>query len=572
MPLLVVLSGPKQGQRFSIDHSTVIGRGELAEVVLPDNLISRRHAQISLGDGRCFLADLQSGNGTFLNGLRVTTPVALTAGDQIAVGNTKLEFRLEPGKGGRDSSFISRLAFDEHRQDISRSIVLPMASVSGASSASLPRGSKREEEMLRQRLQFFADVAEMMSETPDEGVLLSLILKRVMAAMPQADRSFIVLYDEETKEFLPRVARTRSGEAEEIPASRTLLRDAVDNRRAILSVDVAGDARLHESGTVRRIGLRSFVCVPLIANERVCGVFQVDNADERHPFTEADLAALAGIAAPIALSIANARLHRQLLARSIEEHDMALARRIQKLFLPVAFPELAAYRFAAEYSPAMAVGGDLYDVMELPDGRVGMMVGDVSGKGVAAALVMARLTSDLRFLAGSRWRPDALLRRLNEILSLASAEGMFVTALYLVLDPASGQIELANAGHLRPLVRRGNGVVEELKLASGMPLGIDPGTRYAIEAAHLGVGDVLVLYSDGVTEATSPDGAAFGVERLLAAMAQAGPEPESVLETSLRSLRNFLRGKGLDDDVTLLCLGRGFSGLPRSLSSRVTLA
>jgi phosphoserine phosphatase RsbU/P len=552
MPSLHFLTGPRRGQQIELERGMVLGRGALADLDLGDAAVSRRHAMVSLSAGGCLLSDLQSGNGTFVNGERVAQPVRLSHGDKISLGQARLEFQDERTKR-RDSLMDARVAFDEVAVDVSTSIALPVPGKPGRPTRATDSPELR---LLRERLDFFSEVAEILSHTLDETALLNEILRRLMVAMPRADRTFIVLYDEATGEFEPKVARTRAGGAVQIPASRTLLRDAVKSRRAILSADATQDQR-YAAGTVRELGIRSVICVPLLAGEHIYGALQVDNGAHARPFTEADLEALAGIALPIALSLANARLHQQLLAKQLMERDLELARRIQRQFLPRDLPAWRGFRFAAEYTPALQVGGDLYSFVMLPDGRLGIAVGDVSGKGVSAALLMARAISDLRYLASQAVAGDGVLGELNRSMLADDREGMFLTLIYLCLDFDTGALELWNAGHLRPLLRSASGSVRELAVGAGPPLGVDPAAKFPATSARIGPGETLVLYSDGLTEAMDESGGQFGMDRLRAAVSETVGEPQAVLGGVLRAVHEFLGAKGsFADDLTLVCVGR----------------
>lgn len=556
MPLLLFRNGPRKGERYFFERGVLVGRGPLADLELKDPAVSRRHALVSWAEERCFVSDLQSGNGTYVNGERVRDPVQLAEGDEVRIGSTCLEFRRSVERN-RELSMVSRILLHDAKPassstQFSKSVVIPM---SGKRTTTGRASLAAELKSLQQRLDFVAEVGKTMARTLDEAVILGEVLRLVLEILPQADRAFVVLYDEETAKFVPCVARTRSGAATEIPASRTLLEEVVKKRHALLSTDIGQEGPFEAALSVRALDLRSVACVPLIAEEHVYGVLQVDNSERTKRFTEADLAVLVGISGPIAVSLVNARLHRELVDRELLEHDLALARRIQQRFLPKTLPEPAGYRFAVEYSPALAVGGDLYELMPLPDGRLAVAVGDVSGKGVSGALMMARLTSELRAAAVRRSSAAAVLEDLNEVVHSEATEGMFVTLLYGVLEPASGRFEFANAGHLKPILRHPDGRCGELSVAPGAALGFKRPLRAAAYAVQLHPGDQMALYTDGLTEAANAGGERFEGRRVVEAMRAEGT-PDGALAAVLKAVREFLVERPLDDDLTLLCLGR----------------
>lgn len=558
MPILLFKNGPRKGERFAFERGALIGRGPLADLELRDPAVSRRHAQISFSEDNCFAADLDSGNGTYVNGERVTDPVRLEEGDEIRVGATCLEFRLRLQRG-RDLSLISKiLLHDQHpsmdSKTMSRSVVIPLAGrrVSTTTRSSLAAQVK----VLQQRLDFVNEVGRTAARSLEVPTILGEVLRQVLEILPQADRAFIVLYEQATESFVPCVARTRSGEATEIPASRTLLEEVVKKRHALLSTDAGGEGGFSAAQSVRALGLRSVACVPLLSENDVYGVLQVDNSERSRRFEEVDLDVLVGVSGTIALALANARRHRQLVDRELLEHDLQLARRIQAHFLPRKLPPRPGWGFAIEYSPALAVGGDLYDLVPLPDGRLAIAVGDVSGKGVSGALMMARLTSELRAAAVRRASAAAVLEDLNEVVHSESTEGMFVTLLYGILDPPTGKLELANAGHLRPVLRHPDGRCGELEITTGAALGFKRPLGSRAYAVTLRPGDRLALFSDGLTEAANAKGDMFGVARIVDAMRRESGGSEPVLAAILRAVRNFLGDRMFDDDLTVVCVGR----------------
>ncbi len=238
------------------------------------------------------------------------------------------------------------------------------------------------------------------------------------------------------------------------------------------------------------------------------------------------------------------------------EEELRVAHLIQRTLLPKSVPELEGYQIATYYQPAREVGGDFYDFLELEDGRLGVVVGDVTGKGVPAALVMANTQSVLRALAQRGGiTPGQVLAEANEVLYAYIPPNMFVTCFYGILDAESGRLIYANAGHNLPCCRRHNGHAGELR-ARGMPLGLMPGMSYEEEEAVLAAGDVLLFYSDGLVEAHDHKGEMFGFPRLRALIAEHGEE-RSLMDSLLEELYSFTgEGWEQEDDITLLTLRR----------------
>ncbi len=246
-----------------------------------------------------------------------------------------------------------------------------------------------------------------------------------------------------------------------------------------------------------------------------------------------------------------------LMRQSIEQ-ELRMARDIQQALLPKDLPQLDGWQISHHYRPARDVGGDFYDFLELEDGRLGLVVGDATSKGVPAALVMATARSMLRAVAQTSESPGEVLRRANDPLVIDIPPNMFVTCFYAILEPKSGRLRYANAGHDLPYLHRG-GDAEELR-ARGMPLGLMPGMSYEEKEIVLDAGERVLFYSDGLVEAHDPKGEMFGFPRLRALIAEHGDEERSLGDFLLEELYSFTgEGWEQEDDITLLTLRRSAS-------------
>src|ERR671910_2807992 len=250
------------------------------------------------------------------------------------------------------------------------------------------------------------------------------------------------------------------------------------------------------------------------------------------------------------------RLQRERIERESVEHELRVARRIQQASLPEEVPQLEGWQISPYYQPAREVGGDFYDFFELPDRRLGLVVGDATGKGVPAALVMASARSMLRAVArASEYSPGDVLGRVNDTLVTDMPPNMFVTCFYCILDPKSGSLSYANAGHDLPYVWHG-GACEELR-ARGMPLGLLPGMHYEQKEIVLQKGESALLYTDGLVEAHNPQREMFGFPRLQTLVSEHAEEERSLEEALLEELYSFVgEGWEQEDDITLLTLRR----------------
>jgi serine phosphatase RsbU (regulator of sigma subunit)/anti-sigma regulatory factor (Ser/Thr protein kinase) len=300
------------------------------------------------------------------------------------------------------------------------------------------------------------------------------------------------------------------------------------------------------------------VVVPLVTQGELIGTLNLGRRLSDQGYSSDDWRLLGSLAARAAPAIRVAQLVRKQAAEAAErerfERELQLAQLIQQQFLPRDLPKLDGWRVAAHYQPALVVGGDFYDFIDLDDGRIGIVVGDVTDKGVPAALVMARTHSILRAEAPRQVSPAAVLSRANALLVGEMPPHMSVTCLYGILEPATGRLVFANAGHNLPLVRTMSGVVE--LMATGLPLGLLPEATYESAEAILEPGAVLLLHSDGLVEAHGPNRDMFGFPRLRASMAS-DRSGSKLLDGLLDELREFAGPAWeQEDDITLVTLER----------------
>ncbi len=556
MPELTIHNGPNAGSKFSFDRSVVIGRGPLADLSFEDPLVSRRHARLSWDDGDCFLSDLGSENGTFLNNARLTDPVRLRNGDSLTFGSVIAEYNEQRADGG------AAIAEDVEEPSIrvihkaSDSAVISSrmdadtadAEVASANTEGAPTFKSRQ-------FEFFSEFGRVISHSFDQDRLLSFVLNELMQIVPYVERVFIMLWDEDAETLVPKRARARSGEVEEIAVSRTLLEEVMTSRQGVLVLDSQDDARYQDSGSLRALDIRSAICVPMLFQDQFYGVIQADSSSGVRPFRRRDMALMLGAASQVAMFLAHERLRDRLQQRERVERDMMLARKVQQQFLPQGTPDIPGYDFAVDYSPALAVGGDYYDFPFLSDGRIGIAVGDVSGKGVSAALYVAKLTSDLRYQAVRCAEPAEILRRVNLNLAGGDTAGMFVTLALLALEPKSGKLEVASAGHPLPIVRHRQGEVTSLGKTGDPPLGLDPNTTFAQHGYQLDPSDVVMLYTDGINEAEDRAREMFGEERLRAVVGKSAGV-SNLLNAVLSAVKGFVGDNPQSDDITVLCFGR----------------
>ena len=320
----------------------------------------------------------------------------------------------------------------------------------------------------------------------------------------------------------------------------------------VIPADFAAEIARQEQGEPP-----SLVAVPMLVMGDVLGVMLVEEADKSHHLRDRRLELITGIAQQAGLAVQNDRLLQERAQRERLERELQFAHELQEAFMPSGLPHLPGWELAATWQAAREVGGDFYDFFELPDGKLGLVIADVADKGMPAALFMSLTRTLVRAAALEAASPAGVLARVNDLLVPDAQDGMFVTAFYAVLSLQTGQLAYARAGHNPPLLLRPRTGEEEWLRTEGMVLGVLEGIHFGERIVALEPGDVLVFYTDGVTEAFSPGGDIYGEGRLQAAIEAAADTPaQAMLEAICASVSDFVGDNPPSDDLTLMVLRR----------------
>jgi sigma-B regulation protein RsbU (phosphoserine phosphatase) len=412
------------------------------------------------------------------------------------------------------------------------------------------------------RLATLYRISQAFSSSLDLDEVLARVMDEVIAST-RAERGFLMLRDADGQ-LAFRVARGMDQQAIETPefqVSRSVVERVAANGVSTLTSDAQADSWLGGRESVRILGLRAILCVPLQLKGATIGVIYVDNRLQTGIFSPQDLELLAGIASSAAIAIENARLYAIAVDRGRLERELQMAREVQANLIPRETPHLPGWEFAAAWRPAREVSGDFYDFIRLDGSGLGIVIADVTDKGMPAALFMAHTRSVLRASLSGRSTPGEALAAANRLVCADASNGMFVTLCYVRLDPGSADVIWVNAGHNPPLVcRSGPRTFDELS-RHGLPLGIDADLPYAQGSTSLGAGDFIVMYTDGLTEGSDSSGTEFGLARVRKALLPAiGSSAGEVLVRLLESHGDFLGAATPSDDVTVVVLRRLASG------------
>jgi len=422
----------------------------------------------------------------------------------------------------------------------------------------------RESELLEhfrkdnERLRTALKINQLIAGELKLGPLLKQIMEITQSLM-QAESCSLFLHDEKSGEL---VFHACSGDKEDqlreicrLPKGSGIAGWSAEHLQTLRLTDVYSDPRFN-SDFDRETGFitRNMICTPLIAHGKLIGISQVINREDGD-FTAADERLMESLVQMVAIAIDNARIHERLMQQQILEHDLELAKSIQESFLPNEMPQIEGYQAACHMSSAFEVGGDFYDTVQLPDGRNAYLIGDISGKGVSAAMIMSTVLSDIRMELTHGGTAAEILNRFNESLCKKAKNGMFVSLILMILDPQTGELEIANAGHLPPVHILSQHIWQHDE-ASGPPAGIILDASYDCTRLRLEPGEMVLLYTDGVTEARNEHHIMLGAGKLLAWLDDCPDRPEACMEYLIERIRLFTGQATQNDDITLLILGR----------------
>lgn len=378
------------------------------------------------------------------------------------------------------------------------------------------------------------------------------IAKKVM----KADACSLLLLDEQTQELVFQIALSEVSDQiramDRLKMGQGIAGTVAQSGQAIIIEDAYSHPKFNP-GFDKKTGFKtgSILCSPLKSGDDIIGVCQViHRKDQGVVFDSRDLELFQMFCDSAALAIQKARIHEILMENQRLEKDMEFAKSVQESFLPGSPPEYEGYEFAAKTIPARVVGGDYYDFIPVDEHVVGVVLGDVSGKGVPAALQMARLMSDFRYISQIDPSPAKVLTEVNNIFCQRSYRGMFTTAVFLLIDLKRKTMQVANAGHPSLLLRNKDNQISELAEAGGLPLGIVPQTHYDQKEFQLRAGDRMVIYSDGVVEPKNENNEVFGFERLVDLLKTEPGSPADLIQNIENSIQTFMGDAPQFDDLT----------------------
>jgi len=535
MAHLKTIGGNFHGRCYEIHDTFTIGRGINADIQLLLPGISRSHSKIIKEDDKYYVVDLGSKNGTRING-KLIQKALLQSGDLLELGKVKYNF-IDPASlqvsSAHGSGVLNQLSGSDE------------AEVIGGTSAffKFDQLEKITKHDLIQKLNVIISIAQDISSSLNIDTLLVKLMDRIMGVFQNTDSCTIILRDDK-RNYAP--VHRRYASDQKIPFHDILVSQAIQSKEgAIKNIAVKIGNESHK---------QSLLIAPIIYRDELLGLIQLQSKLNDKLYIEEELAMMVAISVQVSAGIATAKMHADILQQQSMHQDLEIAQRVQLNFLPNKEPNIRGFKFSSCYFPALQVGGDFYNFVYKKN-EILIAIGDVSGKGIPAALVMAKLTSEIKFFATLNSSPGVAFNEVNRIFEKECSNDFFATALLLKIDVLKGRVVMANAGHHPPLIKRENGKIEEVD-GGNTPLGTISDITYEDISFDLNKGDSLLLYTDGITESTNRHKNEFGLQGLLNSFEKNINSPHDQLQELLKDIKAHCKGAKQKDDMTVICITR----------------
>jgi len=556
MPMPVLFIYPKHGIActFTMGSKKIcLGNASNNDIVLFDQFSSRCHAVICPAANGYVIQDQGSKNGTFLNGRRLSGNAVLTRGDEILIGSTRIVFdresqpaveMIEDTTFGPTSTKAIRV-----RDILQKPQATAVLSTSGRGKGSDLEASQRDQKVAA----VLGEVSQALIYHMELDKLLDYIMDLVTRHIPM-DRGVLMLKEGPHEELIPKVVRIQSTllKTQKMVVSRSILRASLERNSSILISDVQSDKRLSEQESILQGQIHSAMCVPLWNNREIMGVIYSDRTALLGQFSEEDLRLLTLLANLAALKIENARLFEDSLEKARMEKELIMAQQIQRNFLPKLDPVFEPYDISGSARSCTHVGGDYFDFIPIDQCRLGLVIADVSGHGVSAALLMASLRSSLYALIQATRDLALLAAQLNDTVHRDSDSHSFISFFCGVLDRDKREVTFINAGHNPPLLMEPGGGIRFLD-STGFCLGMFPGVRYETTTIRLAPGEILCLYTDGIIEGRNRKQEEYTVEGLVQQLRESANLPaRDMIQKVYEGVSRYTDFAAPGDDMTLV--------------------
>jgi sigma-B regulation protein RsbU (phosphoserine phosphatase) len=557
MPKLFVY--PKKGEEvvFPLKNAKIsVGRSADNDIPILDPFCSGHHAFIYPKDDFYVVRDNNSKNGTFLNGKKVQSEIELKKGDEVLIGSTRIIF------DDRLSTNVEMLEASSPTTNINTIIqvedVLKKSDIDTTLKATFAAVDMEKVKTEHKAFSVLSEVSKALILHKPLGELLDSIMDLICENLPM-DRGILMLKEGNPPQFIPKVVRINNDNLKNkrIQVSQSIINMAVNKNSSVLTSDAQADSRFKAQDSIIRFNIHSAMCVPLWNNKDIIGIIYSDRISLLDNFSDEDLKLLTLLSNLAAVKIENAKLIEQKIEKEKMEKELDLAAKIQEDFLPKQSPKLKNYEIAGSNVPCYQVGGDYYDFIPIDDDRLGIVIADVSGKGVGASLLMASLRAALQSELYPEYKIQEMARKLNDFVHRSSSPNSFITFFFCELNKKNGELSYINAGHNPPLVLDKKGKVHRME-SCGLCLGMFPEVDYEVKKVILNPGDTTVLFTDGITESRNKDNKEFEEGRLIKLLQKHSKlSALKLLEKINEEVDKFTVGAEKMDDQTLVIIQRG---------------
>ncbi len=546
---------PPEGNSFQQDlkmGTLSMGRSSKNDIVISDILASRFHAEIFKSGEHYTVRDLGSKNGTMLNGDLLKNEALLKNGDEILIGKWSIMFHEEASE--KSSSLDlgeEKIVYKPDTQDVHTTIVDAPLFIN-----ELRRDKSGKILSGRVASAVYEFGLELVSLQNIEEVYTKAISR--LLDLTGSDRGFIYAIDKQSGNLIQKAAHAKKDVEKGLRTlSKTVTNLVLKEKKSIMAFDAMVDDRLKAGDSIIGQRIRSIMCAPLWSEDKILGMIYIDSQTRPNLFSEDDLQLMTVFTNMVAIKIENLTLFEEALQKRAMDKELASAAEIQKNLLPKSPPEIEGYDIGALNLACKGVGGDYYDFLTNKVEGLGIVIADVAGKGLSAALLMSNLQATLRAISTNWDKCISLLsQNINKTICENIISNRFISLFIGCLDPKTGDLKYCNAGHNPPIILKKNG--ENVRLKDGGPvLGILPDGQYIPGKGHMENGDILALYSDGVTEAENSVEEEFGEKRLIESIRENVDKTSfEIIESVEEEIDNFSSGAPQMDDLTLVLVKR----------------
>lgn len=588
MPSILVKLPDGENREIKLTKTkTSIGRSSRNDVCINDPFASRLHAEIRHDGSAYFLTDLGSANGTSCNDRKVTGTIPFNIGDVIQIGETRIILVADPVTTPSNELMLSDLNMPAEAEltitsskhtsgifSVLEEVTNVPRSILGQTGLGIGQTMIVQTKDKEQKLDLLAIVSKVgLTLLSDTSLDLDDSLKRIMQLVFDAlpvERGFLFLSTQwapnknvnrrtaaRPNELICQVARNAKKDltGEEVKCSRSIQEKVMKEGTSVLASDALHDPLFQEMHSVVISQIRSIMAVPLAIREKIFGMIYVDNPYTNR-FNQDDLLVLTTIASVAAIKIENSRLIEEHMEKKRIEEELKVANEIQVRLQPLSPPRLPGYDMIGISFPCREIGGDYYDFIQRKNGRLLLALGDVSGKGIGAALMMSSLHAALHAQAQTMLQPAQIVTEINNYIFENSPENKFLTLFCAELDPSTGQLCYSNAGHNPPILVSNDGRYSLLE-SGGLPIGITDFITYEENYVVMNPGDVLVIYSDGITDSVNEQDQDFGEQRLIQVVHRYRTRTASQLRDRIdEAITQFTGQCPVIDDTTIMIVKR----------------